>query len=238
MNILVTICARGGSKGLPNKNIKKINNKHLIYYSIKAAKEFLSNKKGTISLSTDSKKIKDISEKYDLFTDYIRPNKLSGDNVGKVETINHLLNYEESKQNIEFDYILDLDVSSPLRTNDDLNNAYDKLIKNRDALNLFSVSESKKSPYFNMVIKNDNDFYKKVIDISNIKSRQKSPISYDLNASFYFYKRSFFNLKIDTVFSKKSIIYLVPHLCFDIDDIDDFDYMKYLIEKGKIKFKI
>ena len=236
-NILVTICARGGSKGLINKNIKKINGYPLIYYSIKIAKEFLQLNKGYLSLSTDDKKIKNISKKYNLYTEYDRPIKLALDSTGKIETIRHLLKYEENRLKTKFDYILDLDVSSPLRTLIDLNLAYKKIQTQDNSLNLFSVSKCKKNPYFNMV-KKKQDFYDRVLNYKTINSRQNAPKVYEMNASFYFYKRSFFSTNFKSVFSKKSLIYLMPHICFDIDDKIDYEFMKYLIENNKLDFKI
>ena len=156
-------------------------------------KKFIKNKDALISISTDSETIKKVAEDAGLFTNYKRPKKFSGDNSGKVETINDLLLYEEKTRKVKFDYILDLDVSSPLRSIDDLEKSFQFFKKIKDANNLFSVSEANKNPYFNMVEINKNGFSilcKK--PEKEILSRQTSNIVYELNASFYWYRRSFF----------------------------------------------
>ena len=107
MEILITICARGGSRGIPNKNILKINNVPLIEYSIIHAFEFSKYFKSDVALSTDSLEIKNIANKCGLITNYIRPDSISKDTTGKIETINHLLNFEEKDKSKKYDHILD-----------------------------------------------------------------------------------------------------------------------------------
>lgn len=233
MNFLITICARGGSKGIPKKNIIKLGSFPLIYYSIKVAKEFLENKRGRIALSTDCSEIKKVAKFYGLETNYLRPEILADDKAGKVDAIYDLLKFEESQTKDKFDIILDLDVTSPLRTVSDLNSAFKILKNDSSANNLFSVSPANRNPYFNMVEKRGN-YYFKIKDINNYKSRQVAPKVYDLNASFYFYRRIFFENENKSVFTDKSLIYEVPHLCFDIDDPIDLEFMNFLILKNKI----
>ncbi len=235
-NILITICARGGSKGLKNKNIKPLNNIPLIIYSINLAIEFSKIYKSDIAISSDSKEILKIASKNGLSTEYIRPKILCGDNVGKIETIEHLLFHEENYRNKKYDIILDLDVSSPLRNLNDLILAYKKLINNKEALNLFSVNNSSKNPYFNMVEIGEND-YVHLVKKGKFLTRQSAPRVYELNASFYFYKRLFFELKNKYVITKKSIMYEITHICFDIDNQIDFEFMNYLVKNNKLNFK-
>ena len=120
MNILITICARGGSKGIPGKNIKLLSGKHLISYTIKTAQKFKLLYGADIVLSTDDAQIKEVASYYDLTTFYIRPKHLALDSSGKIETITDALLYSEKVNNKYYDYILDLDVTSPLRTIFDL----------------------------------------------------------------------------------------------------------------------
>ena len=234
--ILITICARGGSKGLKNKNIKLLNNIPLIVYSINIAFEFSKIYKSDIAISSDSKRILDVAHKNGLPTNYNRPKILSSDNVGKIETIEHLLFYEESKNNKKYDIILDLDVTSPLRNLNDLILSYEKLINEKDALNLFSVSKSTKNPYFNMVEIDKNNFAE-LVKKGNFLTRQSAPKVYELNASFYLYKRLFFEKKHRYVITNKSLIFEMNHICFDIDHLVDFEFMNYLIKYNKLNFK-
>ncbi len=235
---LVTICARGGSKGIKGKNCKVINGNPLLYYSISIAKKFLERFDGDIGLSTDSQEIKSISENYGIHTDYVRPEILATDNAGKIDTIKHLLEYEEATRNIKYDYILDLDVSSPLRTLEDIINANSRLCKNKDALNIFSVNNCHRNPYFNQVEKGEDGYYHLVKQsLSPVLSRQTAPKVYDLNASFYVYRRRFFDLNYKNAYTDKSLIYLMEHICFDLDEPLDFEVMEYLMKNKKLNFE-
>jgi len=240
MNILITICARGGSKGIPGKNIKFIAGKPLIQYSIDLAKKFQNNRSVKISLSTDCDKIKLEAAKCALTTDYIRPDYLATDNSGKLDAIIDLIKYEESKVDFKYDLILDLDVTSPLRSINDIETALKSLLENRDALNIFSVNNANRNPYFNMVEKNINGFYSlcKTDSDGNSLTRQSAPEVFELNAAFYWYKRSFFEMNFKTAISNKSLIYLMDHMCFDVDHLEDFLYMEYLFENNKLDFKL
>ena len=135
MLVLCTICARGGSKGIPKKNIKLLNKKPLISYSINHAFDFSKSYNSVdIALSTDDNEIKEISSKYGLKTSYTRPDELSSDNTGKIEALKHVLNYYENLNKIKYDIILDLDVSSPLRTQKNLQSALKKLLDDKNAI--------------------------------------------------------------------------------------------------------
>ena len=195
MKILITICARGGSKGIIGKNKKIINDKHLIGYTIEVAKKFQVKYNAQISLSTDDQSIIDIAKLYGVSSEYIRPEHLATDIAGKIDTIRDLINYEESQINSKYDYILDLDVTSPLRNLNDLENAYKLIRDDINAINIFSVNNANRNPYFNMVEKNQSGYFSivKVGKEGNIMTRQTAPKVYDLNASFYFYKRHFFD---------------------------------------------
>lgn len=237
MNLLITICARGGSKGIPGKNIKLLNGAPLISYTIQIAKNFQKLYNSDISISSDDNEIIETASQYGLETKYIRPNNLATDDAGKIETIKDVLNYHEKLNNKKYDFILDLDVTSPLRTINDLITAFNEMNQNLDALNIFSVNKANRNPYFNMVEQNNDGFYSKVKD-GIFLSRQSAPDVYDMNASFYFYRRIYFEENIKTSISKKSLIYIMPHICFDLDNPADFDYMEYLLSNNKLNFKI
>ena len=240
MNILITICARGGSKGIPGKNIKLINGKPLIDYTNKVANLFKDKFNCKISLSTDDDKIKAVSVKSGLFTNYNRPEYLATDTVGKIDTIKDLLFYEETLVDYKYDFILDLDVTSPLRTVEDLEKALKLLVASKDAKNLFSVNQAARNPYFNMVEKNSNGFYTlvKTNPDGSVMTRQSAPLVFDLNASFYWYKRSFFDLSEKSAITDKSLIYEMKHVCFDLDHPVDFLFMEYLLQNDKLDFEI
>lgn len=235
MNILITICARGGSKGIPGKNIKPIGGRPLIAFTLDVATAFALRHNADIALSTDDNEIKMVAARLGLVTTYTRPNFLATDSAGKIDTIKDLVHYEERTRGKKYTYILDLDLTSPLRTLEDLTKAFNDF-KKSDALTLFSVNPAGRNPYFNMVEQKDNGFYAliKTNEDGSVLSRQSAPAVYDLNASFYWYSREFFNTDLKSPISPKSIIYEMPHICFDLDHPIDFDFLEYLILEKKL----
>lgn len=240
MNLLVTICARGGSKGIPGKNIKPLNGKPLIGYSIDLAKQVqLKYGNVSIALSTDSEDIINVAKSYGLYTDYKRPDYLSSDTVGKIDAIKDILVYTENKEHIRFEYLLDLDATSPLRNIDDIESAFAVLESDSNAVNLFSVSDAGRSPYFNMVEKKENGYFAQVKKIQgDVFTRQSAPKVYDMNASFYIYRRIFFDLGYKGAITDRSLIYKVPHICFDLDHPIDFEIISFLMENNKLDFSL
>ncbi len=234
MNLLITICARKGSKGLPNKNLLPLNNIPLIVYSINIAKKFAKLYDADIAISSDDIRIIKTGIIEGLTVPYKRPSSLAKDSTGKIETIRHVLNYYSKKNNKLYDFVLDLDVSSPLRTLEDLNKAFSILRKNKHAYNIFSVSEASRNPYFNMVEKK-RDGYFDLVKKGKYLSRQSAPDVYDMNASFYFYSKLFFQKDFKRSTTDRSLIYIMPNICFDIDNKIDFEYMEFIIKNKKVK---
>ncbi len=238
MKGLITICARGGSKGVPGKNIKEIRGKPLISYSLEVALELSQKYDLDVFLSTDSAQIKNVVaalaiQNVDL--SYTRPEFLASDTAGKLDAIEDVYRFAEAKNNVTYDFVIDLDVTSPLRTAQDLGNSINILFGNSAALNLFSVSPANRNPYFNMVEETPDGFVA-LCKKGEFLTRQSAPRVYDMNASFYIFKKQFFEQKYKTVITDKSIVYEVPHLCFDLDHQIDFELMSYLIENKKLDF--
>ncbi len=227
MNILCTICARKGSKGLRNKNIKKLFGKPLIIHTIDQAKK--SKIFSKIVVSSDSKKIlKLVKKKVDLTIQ--RPKKLSKDNSAKVPVVRHALKEAEKFYNTLFHTVIDLDVTSPLRTKQDIINAK-RIFKKGKNSNLISVTKSKKNPYFNMIeiIKNRPQIVKKFE--KKILARQQAPKVFELNASIYIWKRNYL-LSTNNLFNKKTGVYFMPeNKSVDVDNKLDFQIVEFLMKK-------
>lgn len=239
MNILVTICARGGSKGIPGKNTRLLNGLPLIAYSIKTAEKFAATSGHTvhIGLSTDSEDILQTAREQGLSTNYRRPASLATDSAGKLGVISDLLTFEEKSTDKPFDYIIDLDVTSPLRTVADLNTALAQLQANEAAFNIFSVNVANRNPYFNMVEQKEDGYFG-LSKKGTFLTRQSAPAVYELNASFYIYRPAFFTSHITTAISDRSLIYVMPHACFDLDHPIDFEFMEFLFKNNKLDFEI
>ena len=148
MNVLCTICARGGSKGLKNKNILLFKKMPLISHTIKIAKK--SKVFSKIVISSDSQKILNISKKENPNLLIKRPYNLSNSRVLKVLAIRHALKVSETNFKMKFDYIVDLDITSPIRKTLDIQRALKKIVREKNEI-LVSAIPSKKNPYFNMV---------------------------------------------------------------------------------------
>ncbi|NQX40284.1 N-acylneuraminate cytidylyltransferase/CMP-N,N'-diacetyllegionaminic acid synthase [Pedobacter steynii] len=240
MNILITICARGGSKGIPGKNIKLLNGKPLIYFSLSTATKF-AELIGNVDvvLSTDDQEIKTAVESFgfNIDTGYLRPEFLASDTAGKIDAIHDVFKYAAQKNNQQYDYVIDLDVTSPLRTVSDLQQAFEALKCNEKAYNIFSVSPANRNPYFNMVEEQADGFFS-TCKKGAFLTRQSAPKVYDMNASFYIYKAKFFSEGLKTAITEWSLVYEVPHLCFDLDHPIDFVMMAFLMENGHLDFEL
>jgi len=224
--ILCTICARGGSKGLPNKNLLKIGDKSLIGHTLTQAKAI--DAIDCIIVSSDSNEILKEGEIYAADILLQRSAKLASDDAGKIDAIIDCLNHAEGNLNKHFDYVIDLDVTSPLRNLIDIENCLE-FTKDQGFKNLITVTNSKKNPYFNQ-IEITNEGPQLVKSGHNIKGRQSAPKVYDMNASIYVWSRDFL-INEKTLFSRDTIVYDMPEeRSLDIDNELDFKIVKHLIE--------
>lgn len=235
MNILITICARGGSKGIPGKNIKPVGGRPLLAYTADAAKTFARNHGDLeIVVSTDSDDIRAVAAQCGLKTDYIRPEYLANDTCGKPEAIRDAMYYAERTYGKTYDYVIDLDVTSPIRTQKDIENCLDRIVDNPAALTIFSVNPCGRNPYFSMVEEKGNG-YVGVVCEGVYTSRQTAPRVYDMNGSIYVYRREALDCDFPRAVTKRSLAYVMDHICFDLDEPEDYDYLAYLFSTGKLK---
>jgi len=183
METICFIAARAGSKGVPNKNIRKIHGLPLIAHAIKSAK--VSGLFKHVIVSTDSLEIKRIALKFGAEVPFIRPKKLSGDTAGIMDVILHGIDKLKSL-GYEFDTITTRDCTVPFLSINDMRGAIN-LIRRKKCNGVFAVYEQHLNPYFNMVECNKDGFLK----ISKkpkheIFSRQNAPSVYQLNGLFVF----------------------------------------------------
>lgn len=231
-NILITICARGGSKRLKGKNIKPLHGYPLIYYTINQAKNWGKAKR--IVVSTDSKKIAKIAEQYGAEVPFTRPKKLASDKSGKIAAIRHALISSEAFFSEKYDMVIDLDVTSPIRKVEDLDNAL-KLFLKKKPKTLFSVVKAHRNPYFNMVEeKKDGTVF--LSKPGKFLRTQDAPKVYDMNASIYIYDRDYLvDENINSEQTNNSIVYVMDEISrIDIDSEIDFKYIEFLISKNII----
>ena len=242
MKILCTICARGGSKGLTNKALRNINKKPLIYYTVNQALQ--SKIFNEVVVSTKLKKIQTVSKNFGAKSWFKRPKNLSSDYSSKLLAIRHAFLESEKFFETKFEYCIDLDITSPLRKISDIKKSLNIFLRNK-SLNLITVCEAKKNPYFNMVekkngqiqivkkVKSSYNFSRSYSSNYNLNRRQDAPKVYEMNASIYIFRRDFL-IKKKNLFNKKTSLYVMPrNRSIDIDDILDLKLVKYLIKNDK-----
>ena len=224
---------RKGSREVKDKNFRLINGKPLMYYTIKQA--IKSKIFDNIVASTDSKQILKYAKSYGADGWFLRSKKLSSNLSSKIPVIKHALVEAEKFYNKSFKFIVDLDVSSPLRNVEDIIKAYQFFLRKKADI-LITASKSKKNPYFNIVeIRN-----KKVKIIKsagkNIFRRQDAPQTFDMNASIYIWTRKAI-LNSRSLYNKKTILYEMPaYRSIDIDSKLDFKIVEFLLKNKNKKF--
>ncbi len=227
-NNICLIFARGGSKGLKNKNFRKFDNKPLIYYSIKFAQKYKFINE--IYVSTDSKIIKTYCKKLGVKI-IDRPIKLAQDHSPEILSWKHAIKYLIKKK-IESNNIIILPVTSPLRNKKDLNQAL-KLVDHCDIV--VSATQSQRSPYFNMLMKKGS-YFNLVLNCKKVFRRQDTPTTYDITTNFYVTKSKYI-LKTDHLYKGKVKILEIPkERSIDIDDIYDFQLAEFLYKKNRKKY--
>jgi CMP-N,N'-diacetyllegionaminic acid synthase len=226
--ILCTICARGGSKGVKNKNIRNLFGKPLIAYTIEQAiKSGICNK---IVVSTDSDKIADISIQFGAEIFFKRDKSMASDNAGKLDVIRDAFIRSEKYYQTKFDYLIDLDATAPLRDVADINNAFNQFIKNNNS-NLITAMPSRRSPYFNLVEIFEGRVQLSKILKKQIVRRQDSPKTFDMNASIYIWKRDVI-LEESSLFLEKTGLYIMPEdRSIDIDTELDFKFVEFIMKE-------
>ncbi|MBT6231129.1 MAG: acylneuraminate cytidylyltransferase family protein [Candidatus Scalindua sp.] len=228
INNLCTIGMRGGSKGVPNKNLRELHGKPLMAYTIAQAKE--SGLFRHIVVSTDSEEIAESARNLGAEAWFLRPPDLATDEAPKLPVIRHAFLESESHYGQQFDVLVDLDVTSPLRLVGDITGAY-KQFSDEDADILITASPSRRNPYFNMV-ENVNGRISIVKQMDKLPvRRQDAPRVYDMNASIYIWKRDAL-LNNDTLFTENTSLFVMPEeRSVDIDTEIDWDFVEFIMEK-------
>jgi len=231
MNIICTICARGGSKGVPDKNIRMIAGMPLILHTINQARD--SKLFNIIAVSSDSDKILNVARQSQVDYFIKRPDELARDDSPKIPVIRHCVEKAEVLSKVTFDIVVDLDPTSPLRDTDDIRGCLE-LFGKKDASNVITAAPARRSPYFNLIEMDGLDAPRPVKDAHNkILCRQDAPKCFDMNASIYIWKRqALFNS--DTVFNNDTALYIMPERrSVDIDSDLDFDVVEFLLNKKR-----
>ncbi len=182
MKSLVIIPARGGSKGIPRKNIKEFNGKPLIYYAIDVARQLVED--DDICVTTDDDEIIAKVEDYGLKVPFKRPDYLATDTCGTYEVLLHALHYYEELGK-KYDNIVLLQCTSPFRNTQHLKEALELYENQSDCDMVVSVTEAKANPYYNCFEENEEGFLKVSKGCGNFHRRQDCPKAWEYNGAIY-----------------------------------------------------
>lgn len=222
--VVAVVPARGGSKGLPGKNIKPLMGKPVIAYTIEQAKQ--SKHIDRIIVSTEDFEIAEVSKEYGAEIPFMRPAELSRDNSSTIDVLLHAIDWLEKEDNYFFEILVLLHVTTPLRDVEDIEGCINLLV-DKNAGSVFSVTEAHRNPYFNMVEMKNNQV--RLVKKGNYVSRQMAPEVFDMNSSIYVWWKDIFKKK-RSVILKNSCIYVMPKVrSVDIDDSFDFKVAEMLL---------
>lgn len=226
MEVLVIIPARGGSKGIPHKNIKPLNGKPLIYYTIDTARAITGDE--NICVSTDDDEIIEVVEKYGLEVPFKRPTELATDTAGTYEVLLHALSFYES-QGKRYDAVLLLQNTSPFRKKEQVKEALQLFNKNVDMV--VSVKECAANPYYCVFEENEEGYLNVCKGDGNIFRRQDAPKVYEYNGAIYIMNPEV--LKTTHMHKmQKRVKYVMDDISsFDLDTMADWN-MAEMIAKG------
>lgn len=232
LNILGVITARGGSKGIPGKNIKILGGKPLIAYTIDIAKK--SKLITHLIVSTEDEKIIEVAKKYGAEVPFVRPKELAEDNTPHLPVMQHAIKFMEEKLGIVFDYIVIFQPTSPFRIPEDIDNTLKKLIENKadSAVTLMEVGN-----YHPMRIKKlEGD---RVLDYCMAEEegirRQDLPVAYKRSGAVYAMTRDLI-MKNNRLYGDFNVGLAVPQeRSIDIDEPMDWLKAEYMLKDLKQK---
>ncbi len=224
--MLAIIPARGGSKGVKNKNIKLLENKPLIAHTIIEAKK--SKNIDRIIVSTDSEEIAEISLKYGAEVPFLRPSNISLDNSPILENYKFALKNLE-KNGSDYKSFVALQPTSPFRNSEDIDKAVN-LFLNNNVDSVISFVKENHPIEWNRLVRKDKTFFE--LMKSPIYNRQNYNEIFRFNGAVYVFKKSL--IMMNKIYSENSMAYIMPESrSLDIDTEDDFLFAEFLMAKIK-----
>lgn len=233
MKAIAFIFARGGSKGLPGKNIRTLGGKPLIAWSIEHA---LAVKRiERVIVSTDSEEIAAVAREYGAEVPFIRPAELARDDSPEWLVWRHALNYLLGKDGALPEVMVSVPTTAPLRLPVDIENCLDEYEKG-DADMVITVTDAHRSPYFNMVKVNADETVGLVMPAqSAIVRRQDAPTVYDMTTVAYVARPEFIMTHNATFAGRVRAVHVPTERAIDIDTLLDFQIAECLLNVRKQK---
>ncbi len=230
-SILFTICGRAGSKGVKNKNVLDFCGYPLVDYTSAIIRMFREKHQGEyarmdVALSTDSPRLRELVER-SLPTVFAidRDPALAGDMVRKIDVIRDAARRAAVFFQANYDTVIDLDLTSPLRTMEDLENVVQKRWQS-DADVVYTVTEGRRNPYFNQVTQYEDGYFFTVCGVQLI-ARQQAKTVYDMNGSIYAYSPAYIDSE-EVLFRHAHIVEMRDTGILDIDGPEDYELMQVI----------
>ena len=232
MRILFTVCGRAGSKGIKNKNLRKFCGKYLAHFTVSVIDLYLNKHPevdADIVVNSDSNELLElvVNNGMRAVGRIERNEDLAGDMIGKIAVINDCLSKMEARKPICYDMVVDLDITSPLRTVNDLERVIEVQIE-RGVDVTITVATARRNPYFNQV-KQTEQGIRKVIE-SNFTARQQAPEIFDMNASIYAYKPEYLKSERGVLDGYCEMVEMYDTGILDLDHEKDFELMEVIAE--------
>ncbi|WP_029008257.1 cytidylyltransferase domain-containing protein [Azospirillum halopraeferens] len=229
MKRLCTICARGGSKGVPGKNIRPLAGRPLLAHSLVQARE--SGLFDRIAVSSDDPAILEVAREWGADQLIERPADMATDTAGKLPAIRHAVLAAEAAAGGPFDTLVDLDATSPLRLPEDIRGAV-ALLEGGDADCVITAAPARRSPYFNLVEIDGAGIVRLSKPLpGEVLRRQDAPACFDMNASIYVWRRDPF-VDRPAIFGETTRLFVMPpERSVDIDEPLDFDIVELLMRR-------
>jgi len=228
-NILVVIPARGGSKGIHMKNIKPLDNKPLLQYTIELALRLFSSNQ--IVVSTENELIREVAEKCGIEVPELRPEHLAQDNSSTYDVLKDIITRLNPKDN-PYQYLLLLQPTSPFRLTKHIKQAIELYDDSLDMI--VSVKETKSNPYYNLFEENENGFLS-LSKPKEIVGRQYAPTVYEYNGAIYLMSISSLNKQPISKFKKVKKLLMGKYHSLDIDDEIDWKMAELILKKKLIE---
>ena len=226
---LCTVCARGGSKGVPNKNLLEIGGRSLVAHSVAQARE--SGLFAVVGCSSDSPAILDAAAAAGADLLIRRPDALATDAAGKLETLHHALLEAEARTGLRFDTYADLDATSPLRAVADIAGAV-ALLERSGAASVLTGAPARRSPYFNLLEERpDGTVTLAKTPATPILRRQDAPRCFDMNASIYVWRAATFRATPAGLYPDTRLFEMPEDRSVDIDSPLDLEIVRMLMAR-------
>jgi N-acylneuraminate cytidylyltransferase len=232
MNCIGFIFARGGSKGVPRKNIKLLGGKPLVAYAIESAlgSKFIDR----VIISTDDLEIADVARQFGAEVPFMRPEELAADTAAEILSWRHAIEYcrQEKILDVDQDLFVSIPCTSPFRQSVDIDNCIEALGLGKADIAI-TITEARRHPSFNMVKKNAQGLYELAVPLNGpISRRQDAPVLFDITTVCYVAHPKYI-LNTESILKGRVAASIIPpERALDIDTELDFRFAEFLMGEG------